>query len=982
MDLVTPDGQRLIGKGAIKNACDRAFEENNLGLARACGNFAVKNGYATQEEIENGLKLLTTFSQKAGGVSFDDCRFNPESCREFLPDEFRSQFDSHSEIFKAMSESIGFDPARCENTYDSDIGRQCFEGAKKALVRVEEIAKNSPEARRVVNEIRSRINEGERMTSKLNEFNQDSRSGRTAGPGGCKGPEECFKYCSQPANSAECISFGAKNQIFDRDTVVERFNVVNERLNVPYQPYQPYRPDQEFRQYPLPYPYQPQQPVGPSPECFAAISSGDFARAKTVCSNVTDNYERRYPEPITQPFPVCPFTVMPSPCPEGQVRQQTSDGRGCPAYGACITADIYRPIDNPRCPMMPTVNSCPAGQEKYETYRSNECGAYYACRDANSRTSCPTGQYWYTPPGGGTGYCMPTSPTNCTYGQYWDPAKQSCQPSTQTYKQCDWSIDYLKMSTNTCVARSTCYVTSNPDYNSQECQGVRGATQPVSGSCGSLTTQTSCQASPGCGWANGACGGNVTTNTSCPSGQYWNGTVCVNSTTTGQCPSGQSWYTPPGGGYGYCRDSSPSSISGCFYPNATKDGKSLGWTVWCEADYYNCHLGDSSGNTVTSSGLSLGAPSWCAKNEMITTSTTTSPSGTCPSGQYWSGTACMNSPTMGQCPTGYHSHSESGGFCMNDQENYSGTCYNLSGTTTITCPQQTYVPPGGYGCGTYVTQSSCTASSGCSWQNNACSSSGMYATSCPSGQYWSGTACVNSTTTGQCPTGQYWYTPPGGGTGYCMSSSGTSCPSGQYWSGTACVTTSTTNYSTDPATGCTQAGGTWNSSTSYCQMPTNTTSCPSDQYWNGTACQSNTMPSSGTTGTSCPSDQYWNGTACQSNTSSGTTGTTCPSGQYWSGTACVNSTSGDTSGTYTAPSSGTYPPPPSGTTDSSSGSYTPPPSSPSTMILCSQSGGSWTGVACNLAENISDQKAYYSYYQRQSTPFLAQVFGAFTDLFR
>ena len=54
MELVTPDGQKLIGKGAIKNACNMAFEDSNLGLARACGNFAVKNGYATQGKLKTG----------------------------------------------------------------------------------------------------------------------------------------------------------------------------------------------------------------------------------------------------------------------------------------------------------------------------------------------------------------------------------------------------------------------------------------------------------------------------------------------------------------------------------------------------------------------------------------------------------------------------------------------------------------------------------------------------------------------------------------------------------------------------------------------------------------------------------------------------------------------------------------------------------------------------------------------------------------
>lgn len=840
MELVTPDGQKLIGKGAIRNACDKAFENSNLGLARACGNFAVKNGYATQAEIEDGLKLLESFSQKAEGVNFDDCRFNPESCREFLPDEFRSQFDSQFEIFKIMSESIGFDPARCENSYDPDIGKRCLEGAKAALGRVEEIAKNSPEARRIVDEIRSHINEGERMTERRDKFHEESRAGGNAGPGGCRGPEECFKYCSQGANSAECISFGAKSQIFDQSSVIQRFNTVNERFNTPY-------PDPRFNQYP-PYPQQPnmdpglnrypypQQPVGPSPECFAAISSGDFAKAKIICSSTTENY----PKPIAEPFPVCPAYSMPSPCPEGQMRQMASDSRNCPTYGACTAIEGYRPIDIPK--------PCPSGQywngtacvssttsdiwsnkiwtfkdgttksssilsrtdSEYTAFISgieSDCRAKYfagwksgagdqtnwqgfgvpecstTATATTTATSCPSGQYW-------NGLACTASPTpQCSSNQWWDSVTQSCKSSPiPTVGSCNYSTEYWKASTSECQYRSNCYNTANSEYNSQECQGVRGSITPVASGCGSFATQATCQAIPGCGWANGACGGNMTTSGTCPSGQYW--------------------YYPPGGGAGYC----------------------------------------------------------------------------------------MSSTAGGTCPIGYHSHSESGGFCMNDQENYSGTCYNSAGTSTITCPQMTY--------------------------------------------------------TSSCPSGQYWYYPPAGGAGYCMSS--TTCSSGQYWNGSACVTNPTT-YSTDPATGCAQAGGTWNTSTNYCQMSTTTSpsaSCSSGQYWNGTACVA-------TSTTDCPSGQYWNGSSCVSST---TPSTSCPSDQYWNGSACVSNSPTPTPEPTPTPTDPT------------------PSSDPATM--CAQSGGTWTGSACQMAKNISDQKDYYSYYQKQSSSLLGQIFAAAADLFR
>jgi len=207
----------------------------------------------------------------------------------------------------------------------------------------------------------------------------------------------------------------------------------------------------------------------------------------------------------------------------------------------------------------------------------------------------------------------------------------------------------------------------------------------------------------------------------------------------------------------------------------------------------------------------------------------------------------MSNTTSGNCPTGYHFHSDSGGYCINDQENYSGTCYNSTGTATMTCPQTNY--------------------------------------------------------SNSCPTGQYWYTPQGGGTGYCQSSTtNTNCGTGMYWNGSSCVATSpsdTTNYNTDPSTACAQAGGSWNASTNYCQMPTSgggsgSTSCGTGMYWNGSSCVA-TSPSDTTNYNTDPSTACaqaggsWNASTnyCQMPTNNGGGGTECGAGMYWNGTACV-----------------------------------------------------------------------------------------------
>ena len=299
----------------------------------------------------------------------------------------------------------------------------------------------------------------------------------------------------------------------------------------------------------------------------------------------------------------------------------------------------------------------------------------------------------------------------------------------------------------------------------------------------------------------------------------------------------------------------------------------------------------------------------------------------CSSTQYFDGSACVSNTqtntTSGSCSSeligllGSECHSMGSGWFNGEMTKYV-TSYNSQ--TVRSCTTE---PVSGCSGGDYAQPQSCP--SGQYWSGSSCvtSTTQQPPTPCGSGQYWNGSSCVTSTTgdgtygsecrsqstQSACSTvsGCYWYTGYSGS--YCDSAgstvlSGTSCPSGQYWNGSSCVATTPydTTYSTASAQqGCATAGGTWDSAANYCRMPTQTT--------------------------------------------------TCASGQYWNGSSCVTTTSGDTStsGTYVPPptDSGTYTPPP---TDS--GTYTPPPTStesaPISYIFCPE-GHDWNGAYCTLS---------------------------------
>ncbi len=285
--------------------------------------------------------------------------------------------------------------------------------------------------------------------------------------------------------------------------------------------------------------------------------------------------------------------------------------------------------------------------------------------------------------------------------------------------------------------------------------------------CSAAYSQVGCSGMAGCAWQ-------TSTNTctpstggmgsgSCGPGYYWNGNMCVVSgggsysgAGSSQCPSGFHWENEgicfkDGGNHDqYIRTSDPSNIITCSTPTQV---------MGCPGSGSGSYSGASTGSPYSSQSSCANSSNWppgqtCAWKDYSSSSGgycfcgTPNTSMSCDwSTQYWNmatnacrpktecndttssyynGPECMGvrgsssytttGSGMGTCPAGYHNHSDNGGYCMNDGENYSGTCYNTSGTTIITCPSS-YSPSGSTG-----------------------------SSSCAAGQYWNGTTCVTSTT--------------------------------------------------------------------------------------------------------------------------------------------------------------------------------------------------------------------------------------------
>src|SRR3989344_3374967 len=415
LELVTSDGRKIAGKTAIKNACDKAFETGDVKLARSCGEFAVKNGFTSQKEMDDGLKIFESMADK--NINFDQCRSNPELCQEFIPEERRKEFEGNKKIYEIMKTEAGFDPIECERgNVDFEIGRKCFEASQKALPKLKEIAADYPEVQRMVSEIEFGIKREGEQKQKGDDFGKFFS--QQAGPGGCKNEGECFAYCNDPAHGAECISFGAKHEVFQGNEAVERYQKYNNIMTSPspsnynqagqYGQYGQYGengfnqggPNTNRQIYP--YPAGDNRGAyantgnfggpGPSPECFAAIQSGDFAKAKEICSVPANPYQYQPSQPPYQVYPddryrserPCPAVAI-AQCPEGQYREQRFTDN-CPVYGQCLPIPNYQ---------QSSISSYPNYDEKEKCYKNGGFWTGNYC-DYQNRSASSYSSYSYS----------------------------------------------------------------------------------------------------------------------------------------------------------------------------------------------------------------------------------------------------------------------------------------------------------------------------------------------------------------------------------------------------------------------------------------------------------------------------------------------------------------------------------------------------------------------------------------------------------
>lgn len=995
--FTTLDGQTITNPEEIGAYMEAQARAGNVEAVSKGMDFMIAQGFVNPADKDFAIKMVSKFRER-GGVDFDNCAQNPKACQDFIHDDFRNDFNVMEQVFDIMSQELGFNPDLCDQgQFDQSIGTKCLEGARRALPKIEALSSQYPEVRFMVEEIRGHIQRGDQLSQRKDDFSQ----GRFSGPGGCQDERSCFVYCSNPANGPECIAFGAKQGLagFTGEQAVQKYQQYDYTLRRPaieeqyiinggpvyggpgyppttsgYPPYgaptygpNSYGPNSYGPYYP-PYPTSGPQPgqdqrhevgdftYGPNPECVKAISSGDFVRAKEVCNVSIGGPGTLFPTNS----PICPASLY-IECPAGQFRESYRNNDGCWIDGSCNPIPTYSPGPYP-------TYSPPPGGGFCGGIAGIPCPTGYICQvDNTSPVADSGGRCVYTgpyptPPGpGGKPQCS-DGIDNDSDGKIDFPADSSCYgpedfdeyyptsggPTYTPYpgdstacpgfafsrsdktgkrycqlnetRSCEFFypayLDRANYSPTECPTEDSPYPTYSPGPGGTSCSKLLisllgdGCHQMYTDSSG---RQVYCDEP----MTKSAKEGDTATISGCyGSGGPQPSYSPYPTPGTGSCPAGYHYHGEQGG---FCMNEREDYSATCY----SADGKT---TIKCPTQPTN----------------QCTPPQWWdpAKGYCVGGGSTCTPE-TCYDAIYCSdgkdndsdglidkadpacgGTSTYTPyPSPGTCPSGYHNHSDSGGFCMNDREDYAGTCYTTDGKSTTTCPKPTYTPGP-----SYTPPPSCPSGQWWDYQMNKCTST----TSCGTGYYWDSAANICK------PSGTATYTPV------------PSCPSGQWWdyARNACVSTSTT-YTPYPSSQACSGGQWWDSAKNACTCSNGyswdaannicKSNCASDQWWDSAtnSCKSiyasptytpysgycgDAVCSSSESSSSCPSD-CGGGTATTYTpypTSQYTPPPSCPSGQWWD--SASNSCMGSTYPTpsyvtppYATPPETSPPPPTSGT---------------------------------------------------------------------
>lgn len=214
----------LIKSGDAPQACRQGKEQcqeycSDKSHADECANFMVKAGFMKPEDAEMYKK---TGGKGPGGCKGDECKEYcnvPEHqnvCFKFaeesglIPKEQLEEMKKNQERFTESLKQMPDSVSQCiESAVGADVWQKIKSGSMMPSPAMGETVKRCFDKFMQTEQEKRKPMEGGQQGEQGNfEGGKVEMQQKRMGPGGCSSPEDCQKFCSDPANKEICSNFG------------------------------------------------------------------------------------------------------------------------------------------------------------------------------------------------------------------------------------------------------------------------------------------------------------------------------------------------------------------------------------------------------------------------------------------------------------------------------------------------------------------------------------------------------------------------------------------------------------------------------------------------------------------------------------------------------------------------------------------------------------------------------------------------------
>lgn len=242
LNFVTGNGEKIVSPEEIGRYIETQAKAGNIAEVQKGMDFMEANGFISGGEKEFALKMIKEMASKGGAENFDKCRINPDSCAEFVPQDFQGEFGAMREADKVFKEEMAkagiTDPRLCN---DPSLGDKCFEASKNAIPRLEAIGNKSPETVNFLANIKRNIEQASQgfEARKQAETAFQSQGKIKMGDREFNNFQEMEAFCRE--NGQVCLAASAQQGFVNKDFAVQKYEQSIQTANQ-FQNFQPQFP--------------------------------------------------------------------------------------------------------------------------------------------------------------------------------------------------------------------------------------------------------------------------------------------------------------------------------------------------------------------------------------------------------------------------------------------------------------------------------------------------------------------------------------------------------------------------------------------------------------------------------------------------------------------------------------------------------------------------------------------------------------------